>query len=260
MLSPFSKLAQSQQQAALRLADGIKQLLFPARQCLSCGATIHTPGLCPSCQQALRQLHRCRHCPSFLPQGVGTACPHCQEQPPPFVRALAAAPYRGLLRQRLLDFKYHEATYLRRPLAALLADCYEQELAALGIEAVVPTPLHPNRLAQRGYNQSELLSRTLAAEYRLPHYPQLLQRRLDTPPLHSYGRAERYRLMALAITTAAPCPPQHLLLIDDIYTSGATAQACARALLAAGAKQVSLLTVAAPPLGESVAQNATSPA
>jgi ComF family protein len=161
-----------------------------------------------------------------------------------FAQARAAAPYAGPLRDSLLAFKYQEKTWLRRPLAALLAQTYEQHYRGLAFSAVIPVPLAPQRLRERGYNQSGLLAKLLAAEFGLAYRPNLLQRALDTPPLAAYDGAHRRYLLKQAFV-AMMAEGQTILLVDDIYTSGATLNACAEALLVAGVRAVYGITVAA---------------
>ena len=185
---------------------------------------------------------RCDICSAFI-EAPGL-CPQCAATRPYFTLSRAAAPYAGALRDSLRDFKYQEKTWLRRPLAALLAQTYTQYYQELPISAVTPVPLSASRLKARGYNQSAMLSRLLAAEFYLDHQPGLLTRQLDTPPLATYDGAQRRVFLTQAFSASPAAQGQTVLLVDDIYTSGATLNACAAALLAAGAQAVYGLTAA----------------
>jgi ComF family protein len=187
-------------------------------------------------------LPRCGICAAFV-QTPGL-CRDCQTTRPLFVRACAATPYAGQLRNDLHDFKYKEKTWLRRPLAALLAQTYEQYYHDLSFTAVTPVPLALLRKKERGYNQSEMLSKLLAAEFGLNHQPALLKRVLDTPPLAPFDGKQRRFLLEQAFT-ATEAEGQTVLLVDDIYTSGATLNACTAVLLSAGARAVYGITVTA---------------
>lgn len=157
----------------------------------------------------------------------------------------AALPYEGRLREILIAFKYQQRTGFRRPLAALLLEVLAERYAGIAFNAIVPVPLHPARLRQRGYNQAELLSQLIAKETGLPHHPEWLQRSEDTPPLAELGRGERLKTLRSVFTAVPEVAGQQLLLIDDIFTTGATAESCSRALLQQGASDVYVLAVAA---------------
>lgn len=222
-------------------------IFFPRRLCINCGALSLEAALCPDCLGELRRLHRCARCASFIPdtETADYRCEDCRGEQPAFALARAALPYSGRLRAQLLAFKYRERTGLRRPLAeALLLACGEL-YAGCRFDAVLPAPLSAARLAGRGYNQAELLSGLLAAELGLPHRPQWLLRSRDTRPLAELSRAARLKELSGAFQAPGRVDGLNLLLIDDIFTTGATLDLCSRALVRAGAAAVYGLTVAA---------------
>lgn len=117
----------------------------------------------------------------------------------------------------------------------------------LGVpDAVVAVPLHPRRLRQRGYNQAALLARAVARCLGARMAPRVLRKLKDRPPQAELGAAARWRNAAGCYAARLPSElvEGELLLVDDVMTTGATAEACARALLAAGARAVDVLTVA----------------
>lgn len=221
------------------------QLFFPQRQCLNCGREISWPGFCAPCWQQAAALPRCPRCATFLLDGSHGPCLHCRAQRPAFVLARAAGLYQGELRANLRRFKYQQQTWLRRSFAAVLARLYQQEYAACGIEALLAIPLAAERLAERGYNQSALLAEALAPELKLPVWPEALRRVKETPPLAAEGPGQRQQLLRDAFAAQAAVAGKKLLLVDDIYTSGATCRAAAQVLRQAGAAEVYVLTVAA---------------
>lgn len=222
-------------------------VFFPQRLCLNCGRLSPGRPLCDDCEQLRQRLRHCPHCASFIAstESERYLCPDCRHRRPSFAAAAAALPYEGRLRQLLIAFKYQQRTGLRRPLAALLAEAYAGRYAGLEFDAVLPVPLHPARLRQRGYNQAELLSVLLARELELPHYPQWLRREEDTPPLAELNRRDRLHALRRVFAAAPEVRGQRILLIDDIFTTGATAESCSQALLRGGAAEVYVLAVAA---------------
>ena len=222
-------------------------LFFPQRQCLKCGSPAIGRPLCEDCERQRAALRRCPLCASFIAatETERYLCPDCRRHHPSFTAAVAALPYEGRLREILIAFKYQQRTGYRRPLAALLLEVWEQFYADIVFDAVVPVPLHSGRLYQRGYNQAELLSALLAQETGIAHQPRLLVRGEDTPPLAGLGRQERIKALRGVFAAEAAVAGQHILLIDDIFTTGATAESCSHALLRQQAASVSVLTVAA---------------
>lgn len=224
------------------LAAMTAQFFFPQRHCLMCGAVCSEPGLCAVCAARMASLPRCDICAAFI--DTTGKCSQCAEKRPLFIQTRAAAPYEGKLRDNLLDFKYLEKTWLRRPLSTLLIQVYECFYRYITISAVVPVPLAPLKFKERGYNQSAMLAKLLARELGLDYRPELLKRVLETPPLAVYDGEHRRKLLKQAFAALA-AEGQTVLLVDDIYTSGATLNACTEALLLAGAHAVYGITVVA---------------
>jgi ComF family protein len=240
---------------AARLSGWALDALLPPH-CLSCQeAPVLAAGtLCPACFQKLSFITEplCAQCGVpfvHAGQGAGGLCPGCAAAPPPFASARAALRYDEGARQLLLPLKHADRPELARPLAAHMARAGAALLARA--ELVAPVPLHWRRLLSRRYNQAALLARILAAGAGLPFVPRLLRRIRSTPPLGDLGGAERQALVegafAIRPAEAARMAGRRVLLVDDVLTSGATAAACARVLLQAGAAQVEVLAAARVP-------------
>ncbi len=122
----------------------------------------------------------------------------------------------------------------------------EEFLGQLRAELIVPVPLHPKRLRWRGFNQSLLLARQVSRAYGTPVDPFVVVRRRETPPQTQLTEEERRRNMrgAFAVNSGTPIKNKTILLVDDVYTSGATVNECSRVLRRAGAKAVYVLTLA----------------
>ena len=222
-------------------------VFFPQRKCPVCGGfSLH--GACARCQEELSALRPCPVCATFIAatEGEFYRCRGCRSEEPYFDQARAAGEYGGRLRENLLAFKYNGRTGLRRPLAQLLLTAFRRYYPEQSFDAVAPVPLHEKRLRERGYNQAELLTYILSRELSLPHAPHLLRRVKDTPPLSGLdNRKQRFELMRAAFDAAPDSRGRRVLLVDDIYTSGATSAAAALALRRQGAAAVYVLTVAA---------------
>jgi ComF family protein len=231
------------------LLDPLLALVFPSR-CPGCGAPperpMHGP-LCSGCWQGLPR-HRGRVCDCGRPLAgaAGAACGSCRRRLTPYASGASLGPYEGTLRTLIHDLKYRGRQRLAARLAeALLAEPAVRRLLA-GEPVLVPVPLHPRKRRERGFNQAELLARELARRGAGPLVAGALVRRVDTPPQAGMSAAARRRNVAraFAVRQRARLAGRDVVLVDDVLTTGATAVACARALVAAGASGVRVLTVA----------------
>ncbi|PJF40979.1 MAG: amidophosphoribosyltransferase [Phototrophicales bacterium] len=151
--------------------------------------------------------------------------------------------HKGKLRKAVQALKYdNERSLAQYPLGALLFTRLES--LDWTIDTIIPVPLHTNRYRKRGYNQSQLLSEALAEYAMLPVITHALYRNRDTPPQVGLDSHERQRNVSGAFAANPYLVHQkNILLLDDVYTTGATMRACAEALTAAGAHQIYGLTV-----------------
>ena len=231
-------------------------LVFPAL-CPVCEATLG-PGrrdpLCGACWGAITRLGAptCDVCGAATPtiatvaeppRRVAPTCATCMTSPPHYDYARSAALYEGGLRDALHAFKFAGRRALAGPLGDLAA---EQCVASLpdGIDALIPVPLARERERERGFNQATLLARRIGRRLGVPTRPSWLARIRSTRPQSDLSAAERRTNVRGAFRASERVAGGHLLLVDDILTTGATLDACARALSAAGARRVGVLTVA----------------
>ncbi|HXY40248.1 MAG TPA: double zinc ribbon domain-containing protein [Vicinamibacteria bacterium] len=236
------------QHAARRLVDPLLAVVFPSA-CPGCGALLAHPGAGPLCEACWRALprHRAAACGCGLPLLPGAACcGRCRRGRQPFAAGASLGPYEGSLRVLLHQLKYAGRRRAAARLAALLLE--EEPVVRLlqTSEVLVPVPLHPRRLRERGFNQSALIAEALALRCGCRFCPDALVRRRDTAPQAGLTAKQRRGNVqgAFVVRRRAGVCGKVVTLVDDVVTTGATAQACARALLEAGAAELRLLTAA----------------
>lgn len=191
--------------------------------------------LCRDCSAALPwNDSACVRCALPLPEAG--LCGACLQRPPPLTETHAAFVYGFPLDRLVPRFKFHNDLVAGRLLSELMAEglCVLPKPAAL-----VPVPLHDSRLRQRGYDQALELAKPLARALRIPLVPQMLVRTRATAPQSELDAGARQRNLRRAFEVRAEATlPDHVALIDDVMTTGATLQAAAKSLLRAGVARV----------------------
>jgi ComF family protein len=230
------------------LFDPLLAVVFPSA-CPACGRLLAHPGRGPLCEACWASLprHRAVICACGLPLPPGRpVCGRCRRGRQPVAAGASLGPYEGPLRVVLHELKYAG----RRRAAGRLAELLLEEPAVRALvttsDVLVPVPLHPRRLRERGFNQAALLAGEIARRAGGRVCPDALVRRLDTAPQAGLTAAARRRNVrgAFAVRRKASVAGRVVTLVDDVLTTGATALACATRLREAGATEVRLLTVA----------------
>jgi len=232
--------------------NSIFNLIYPPN-CLLCRNHLLVGAeekvLCAACLEGIERNHPpfCRKCSRPLWQNPdGSLCRECQKTDYPFDRAWGATVYNETMQKLIHLFKYQNKTSLRKVFSIIIDTFIENHGIDVGrFDIVVPVPLHPARLRERGYNQSELLSESLAEKYRRPLMASKLLRQRHTPNQALLGKKERWTNIrsAFTIKDRAFFKKKSVLLVDDLLTTGATVSEAARILKDAGAKEVSALTL-----------------
>jgi ComF family protein len=229
----------------------LENFFFPPK-CPLCGISLGENGAdlpCPVCLAGIKVFShpRCPRCGLGFGETAAEdhLCSGCLTKEQSFTRARALGPYEGLLEEAISRFKYRGSLRLAKVLGALLAEYKDPDFPFSGFDLVLPVPLHPRRLRQRGFNQSLLLARRISRRHSIPLDFVALQRSRPTQPQIHLSGSEREKNIRGAFEVLRPerIAQKHILLIDDVFTTGATVDECSRVLLKAGAKQVDVLTL-----------------
>ena len=230
-----------------RVAAQLHDLIFPPR-CVACDRMGSL--LCDACAQAVAPARGplCARCGRLHPEPCAT-CALCDHADHVLARVRAAALHTGVMRDAIHHLKYADARGLAVPLARYLTAAWaapDWDELRHRVDLVAPVPLHPARLQERGYNQSALLAQALCDRAGLTCMPDALARVRATQSQVGLDASARAMNVADAFAARLRLDGATVLLIDDVYTTGATLNACARAALVAGAIQVVALTLALP--------------
>ncbi len=226
--------------------SGLFNLLLPPC-CPLCGTVLKEEAAAPFCSACLAGFPApdsscCPRCalPYPLPAGSNHLCEACLRREPPFVFTRCLGLYDANLREAIQRFKFNGAVHLDRPLALLLAASLQDVLHSFRPDILVAVPLHRQRLSARTYNQSLLLARELGRQWRLPAPARLLRRVRPTLPQQGLAAEVRRTHLKGAFAVHGRLNGERVLLVDDVFTTGATARECSATLLAGGASQVAV--------------------
>jgi ComF family protein len=236
-------------------AGALTSVVFPAG-CLLCDALLTHARRIPLCETCLASFQRiappiCRICGQPLPvpakPGEGEpVCRDCVVGKFGFQLARSFGVYEGALARAIVLLKYERIEPLGSFFAMRLLELVRGDPRLLSADVVVPVPLHRQKHRDRGYNQVDLFARPLARRLHVPYRPILLVRSRPRPEKHLLSQEERWEAVrgAFVMRRGGRVDNLRVLLLDDVMTTGATLDACARALGEAGARSVLGLTIA----------------
>ncbi len=233
-----------------RAGEALLSLFFPPH-CASCSAeTGAGEHLCPTCAEGVQRIEApfCRRCSQpFEGDITGEfTCSNCGDREFHFDCAVARHLARDVVREFIHSFKYERQYHLRHQLAAWAAAGLDDErIRAQPFDALVPVPLHPARKREREFNQAEVIAELLARRAGVPVRNAIVRTRYTTTQTR-LDRRERMENLRGAFRVRHPAAvlDRHLILVDDVFTTGSTVEECARVLRDAGAASVRALTVA----------------
>jgi len=223
------------------LTWAVDQLL--PRHCIACGAASGESNLCPPCLGELPRIsHGCKQCGMALALSSDSICGTCLGRPPPWHNGTAALDYRFPIDQLVCLFKFQRNLACGELLAQELSRAVSQSQTP-SPDIIVPVPLHRRRQFSRSFNQAEVLAEPVARALGIPLVCGVLRRARSTRAQSGLTAAERRKNIRGAFRCKGAVPP-HVALVDDVLTTGATLAECTRAVLRAGADEVSIWVAA----------------
>ncbi len=232
----------------LQYSTVLLDLLYP-RHCPLCNTILNfgNVSVCNGCMKQQKRIKPpyCMKCGKTIGDSTLEYCQDCSKITKSYNRGFPVFSYTGGIKNALYDFKYKN----QREYGAFFAECimeqYGASLERLGLDGLIPIPVHKSKKKVRGYNQAEVLAKQLGKRLQIPVYPQYLVRAVNTNPQKELNDKTRMKNLKNAFKIGEnTIKLKKILLVDDIYTTGATIESCTRVLLQAGVEEVYYTSVA----------------
>ncbi|MCU7959142.1 MAG: ComF family protein [gamma proteobacterium symbiont of Bathyaustriella thionipta] len=230
------------------ICSKIEQTVFPA-DCLICSQASQNPyELCQDCEQELpRNRYFCRCCAQPLAaQAHGSLCGACQKRPPTFEQVFAPFLYRRQIQALIRRYKFSDHQPSGRLLETLFMQSLRQQKPPVPA-ALIAVPLHPQRLKERGFNQAQQLAKALSRQFACPLLQKAVARKGGLPHQADLDKQARLKNLRDAFVLKEHNLPAHIGIVDDVLTTGATANALAKALRRAGVERIQVFVLARTP-------------
>jgi len=232
----------------LKILDELTEILVPEKNlCYICNYRDEYIGeshICKSCSADLERLKGllCSKCSKPLDHDA-CICDECLSRVKSFERAIAPLEYKGLSKKLVRDYKYGGKSYLYKLFGHMIVERLEEEKIE-GFDAIVPVPLHKSKLRTRGYNQSELIAKYISLKIGSPVLKLIIRTKKTVPQSSLTGEKRWINVKDAFEYSEKPERSSRILLVDDIYTTGATLNACASILRENGIGQIWCVTIA----------------
>lgn len=225
----------------LKLAQNI---IVPRRCVLCADQGIGEMDLCQGCHADLPWIeHACVHCGSAV-RSANALCSQCQQHPPRFDLCLAPLRYQYPVDFLIQQFKFHHHLVYGHLLTVILESFIRKQRHLPPPDCIAAVPLHPSRLRERGFNQSHIMARHLAKRLAIPYVNDMLVRQRATQTQSQLDARQRHRNVRQAFQVTQDVSERHIVLIDDVVTTGATVNEISQLLKKQGAAHVEVWCIA----------------
>lgn len=239
------------------MIEQILNFFFPTDiYCIACGNLIDGTreyALCDSCLREIKWISSdsCKICGKSLgfASAMGDVCFECQETEHQFTKGFSCATYEGPVKEILSGLKYKGRPYYAEKMVKVMSDRSQGFIDDVDLDLILPVPMYKKKERKRGFNQSQLIAKGLSSTLGLDYDPHVLEKNRNTAPMSSLSSGERrinlHNSFSLGYNKKNQIENKNILLIDDVYTTGSTADACASVLKDNGASEVYIFTFAA---------------